>query len=72
MQTRRHLPLAVAISSGVLACALVACALLFAFQSYETRERERMACFKAFLDNHYVGLVFAVGLLMDRIALAVM
>ena len=52
--------------------ALVACALLFAFQSYETRERERKACFKAFLDNHYVGLVFAVGLLMDRIALAVM
>ncbi|OFC70437.1 4-hydroxybenzoate octaprenyltransferase [Alteromonas confluentis] len=52
--------------------ALVACALLFIFQSYETRERERMACFKAFLDNHYVGLVFAVGLLMDRIALAVM
>ena len=50
--------------------ALVACALLFVFQSYETRERERMACFKAFLDNHYVGLVFAVGLLMDRIALA--
>ena len=50
--------------------AIVACALLFVVQAYETRERERMACFKAFLDNHYVGLVFAVGLLLDRIAIA--
>ena len=49
--------------------ALVACAVLFAIQSYETRERGRMACFKAFLDNHYVGLVFAVGLMVDRIGL---
>ena len=50
--------------------AIVACALLFVVQAYETRARERMACFKAFLDNHYVGLVFAVGLLLDRIAIA--
>ncbi|MDO6475103.1 4-hydroxybenzoate octaprenyltransferase [Alteromonas sp. 1_MG-2023] len=49
--------------------ALVACAVLFAIQSYETRDRGRMACFKAFLDNHYVGLVFAVGLMGDRIGL---
>lgn len=49
--------------------ALVACAVLFAIQSYETRDRGRMACFKAFLDNHYVGLVFAVGLMVDRIGL---
>lgn len=45
-------------------------AILFAIQAYETRHRDRMACFKAFLDNHYVGLVIAVGLLVDRIALA--
>lgn len=49
---------------------IVASALLFFFQAYATRKRDRMACFKAFLDNHYVGLVIAVGLLVDRVALS--
>jgi len=44
---------------------LVICALLFANQQWRVRHRERDKCFKAFLDNHYVGLVFTVGLLAD-------
>lgn len=46
------------------------CAGLFLLQSYQTRDRERMACFKAFLDNHYVGLILAAALITDRVIFA--
>jgi 4-hydroxybenzoate polyprenyltransferase len=40
---------------------LVAAALLFAWQQWMVRDRERDACFKAFLNNHWVGLVIMAG-----------
>lgn len=55
---------------GVFAYAgLVGAAALFIHQHYNIRHRQREACFKAFLDNHYVGLVIALGLIMDLIVL---
>ncbi|MEG3765325.1 4-hydroxybenzoate octaprenyltransferase [Alteromonas sp. 14N.309.X.WAT.G.H12] len=56
--------------SWVVYAGLGVCGGLFLLQWYQTRERERMACFKAFLDNHYVGLVLAVALILDRVILA--
>lgn len=37
----------------------------FAWQSWKTRTRERMACFEAFLHNHWAGLAIFVGLVLD-------
>lgn len=44
--------------------ALAATATLFIYQCKLTKQREREACFKAFLNNHYVGMVifFAIFL----------
>jgi 4-hydroxybenzoate polyprenyltransferase len=42
--------------------ALLIVALLFARQLWSTRERARAKCFKAFLDNNYVGLAIFVGI----------
>lgn len=53
---------------GVIAyLGLVAAAGLFIHQHYNIRHRDRDACFKAFLDNHYVGLVIAIGLFVDLV-----
>jgi 4-hydroxybenzoate polyprenyltransferase len=40
---------------------LLAAAVLFAWQQWTVRDRERQACFKAFLNNHWVGLVIFAG-----------
>jgi len=40
---------------------LVAGAVLFAWQQWLVRDREREACFRAFVNNHWVGLVIMVG-----------
>ena len=40
-------------------------ALLFLHQQYQIRMRDRDACFKAFLDNNYVGAVIFIGLALD-------
>jgi 4-hydroxybenzoate polyprenyltransferase len=40
---------------------LAAAALLFAWQQWTVRDRDREACFRAFLNNHWVGLVIMVG-----------
>ena len=45
--------------------AVVIAAGLFAMQQYQVRDRDRDACFKAFLNNNWVGLVLWVGLLID-------
>src|SRR5690606_36861759 len=37
----------------------------FIYQQYLVRFRERDACFKAFLNNHWVGLVVFVGIALD-------
>ncbi|GMG86099.1 4-hydroxybenzoate octaprenyltransferase [Biformimicrobium ophioploci] len=42
---------------------LLAAALLFAWQQWLVRNRERDACFQAFLNNNYVGLVIFLGIL---------
>ena len=41
----------------------VACAAaLFVSQTWSARNRAREACFRAFLNNHYVGMVLFVGI----------
>ena len=40
---------------------LVVAALLFAWQQWMVRDRDREACFRAFLNNHWVGLVIMAG-----------
>ncbi|MDV6328286.1 4-hydroxybenzoate octaprenyltransferase [Idiomarina sp. Sol25] len=42
--------------------ALAAVFLLFAYQHWLIRHREPGKCFQAFLHNHYIGMVFAIGL----------
>lgn len=39
-------------------------AALFAYQQHLIRHRERDSCFRAFLNNNYVGMVIAIGLLV--------
>jgi len=39
---------------------------LFVYQQRLIRDREPAACFRAFLNNNYVGLVIFIGLLMDE------
>jgi 4-hydroxybenzoate polyprenyltransferase len=38
---------------------------LLIYQQWLIRQRDRMDCFKAFLNNHYVGLVIFIGLLFS-------
>jgi 4-hydroxybenzoate polyprenyltransferase len=38
-------------------------AALFAWQQYQVRNRDRNACFEAFLNNNWVGVVIWAGLL---------
>ncbi|OOF27129.1 4-hydroxybenzoate polyprenyltransferase [Salinivibrio proteolyticus] len=42
---------------------LLAAFVLFVYQQYLVRERERMPCFQAFMNNNYVGLVIFMGVL---------
>ncbi|MGB0466037.1 MAG: 4-hydroxybenzoate octaprenyltransferase [Pontibacterium sp.] len=41
---------------------LICAAALFIRQQYQVRARERDACFQAFLNNHYVGMVIFIGI----------
>ncbi|MCB1802406.1 MAG: 4-hydroxybenzoate octaprenyltransferase [Gammaproteobacteria bacterium] len=47
---------------------LAVAAALFGYQQWLIRGRERAACFKAFLNNHYVGMAIFAGLLVDYLA----
>jgi 4-hydroxybenzoate polyprenyltransferase len=38
-------------------------AALFAWQQWLIRERVRDACFRAFINNHWVGLVVMIGVI---------
>lgn len=42
--------------------ALFVAGLLFAYQQWLIKDRNRQNCFKAFLNNHYVGMVLTVGI----------
>lgn len=48
--------------SGAFYAAVAAAGVLFIYQQKLIANREREACFKAFLNNNYVGLVLFVGL----------
>ena len=45
--------------------AMAASLLMFIQQLWSCRTRQREACFKAFLSNHYVGLTLFIGLLVE-------
>ena len=45
--------------------ALVVVAALFVRQQLQIKKRDKKACFKAFLDNNYVGLTIFVGLFLS-------
>ena len=40
-------------------------ALLFAYELWLIRRREPAACFQAFNNNHYVGMVVFIGIALD-------
>ncbi len=42
--------------------ALAAAAALFLYQQWLIRKREKSACFKAFLNNNWVGLLVFIGI----------
>jgi len=44
-------------------CGVAACAVLFTWQQWIIRSRDRQACFRAFLNNNWVGLALFAGLL---------
>ncbi|WP_339725766.1 4-hydroxybenzoate octaprenyltransferase [uncultured Paraglaciecola sp.] len=44
--------------------AMVASVGLFLYQQQLIKDRDRSLCFKAFLHNHYVGLVIAIGIIV--------
>ena len=41
---------------------------MFVYQQWLIRARDRAACFRAFLNNHYVGMLLFAGLLIDYLA----
>ncbi len=45
--------------------ALLGAAGLFVYQQWLIRARERAACFRAFLNNHHVGMLIFAGLFID-------
>ncbi|WP_040260337.1 4-hydroxybenzoate octaprenyltransferase [Pseudomonas massiliensis] len=46
-------------------CGLAVAAGCFAWEAWHTRHRERMACFEAFLHNHWAGLAIFAGIVLD-------
>lgn len=50
---------------GAYWAGLLCAAALFALQLWSTRGRDREACFQAFLNNHWVGLVIFAGIALD-------
>ena len=47
--------------------ALGIAAILFVYQQWLIKQEEREQCFKAFLNNHWVGFVLFVGVLLATI-----
>ena len=47
---------------------LLAAAGLFVYQQWLIRDRDRAACFRAFLNNHYFGMSVFAGLFADYLS----
>ena len=47
---------------------LAGASVLFVYQQWLIRGRDRAACFRAFLNNHYVGMTVFIGLFADYLA----
>ncbi|MEZ5459055.1 MAG: 4-hydroxybenzoate octaprenyltransferase [Steroidobacteraceae bacterium] len=50
---------------GAYWAGLLCAGALFALQLWSTRDRDRDACFRAFLNNHWVGFVIFAGIALD-------
>ncbi|MCY7295743.1 4-hydroxybenzoate octaprenyltransferase [Alteromonas sp. a30] len=50
---------------SVFFLSLLVAAGMFIYQQWLIRARERDPCFKAFLHNHYVGMVIFIGIFLD-------
>nr|WP_127958807.1 4-hydroxybenzoate octaprenyltransferase [Serratia microhaemolytica] len=46
-------------------CCLMLVGLLFVYQQQQIVHRERMACFNAFMNNNYVGLLLFIGIALS-------
>jgi 4-hydroxybenzoate polyprenyltransferase len=46
---------------------IIVAAGLFGWQQYLIRNREKQACFNAFLNNHWVGMAVFTGIFLDRL-----
>lgn len=53
--------------SSIFYIGLALALLLVVKQQYEVRQRDKQACFKAFLDNHYIGMTIFIGLALDYV-----
>ena len=69
------LTLALLISVGLIAnlgsiyyLGLVGMACLFVYQQYLIKDRDRDLCFKAFLNNHYAGLLVFIAIVLDYLS----
>ena len=69
------LTLALLISVGLIAhlgsiyyLGLLGMAGLFVYQQYLIKDRKRDLCFKAFLNNHYAGLLVFVAIVLDYLS----
>gem|GEM_PF-5224099 len=51
--------------NGAFYWSLLAAGALFVYQQSLIARRERDACFQAFLNNNYVGLVLFAGVLLN-------
>jgi 4-hydroxybenzoate polyprenyltransferase len=50
--------------SGWYSAGLTAAAVFFVYQLWLIRNRDRDACFRAFLNNNYVGMALFIGILL--------
>jgi 4-hydroxybenzoate polyprenyltransferase len=50
--------------SGWYSAGLIAAAVFFVYQLWLIRNRDRDACFRAFLNNNYVGMALFIGILL--------
>ncbi|WP_023490518.1 4-hydroxybenzoate octaprenyltransferase [Serratia sp. DD3] len=57
--------------SGVFYWSLLLAGVLFIYQQQQIANRNREACFRAFMNNNYVGLVLFIGIVFNYIGVVV-